>query len=163
MRRDSVTKPRWSSFNGRYRFSAATRNPLDVPPCCINGTTSAFTGGSRQSPVGSAENAITVEFDKHRFPRAACCTGQIAPPSAGSSAGAAGCPAAIPLVPARRASPLVVEEVGQRERQVAQVLAQLAVGEGQTSLLGAYHAGVGTQIPQRRHPPLADDLLRCPR
>ena len=55
----------------------------------------------------------------------------------------------------------VVEEIGQREREVAQILPELAVGESQAFFLGADHAGgVGAEIPQRRHPPLTDDLMR---
>ena len=56
-----------------------------------------------------------------------------------------------------------VEQVGQRERQVAQIAAELAVGESERLLLGAHHAGVGAEVAQRRHPPLADHLLACPR
>ncbi len=54
----------------------------------------------------------------------------------------------------------VVEEVGEGERQVLRVAAELAGGEVQHLLLGAHHAGVGPQVAQGGHAPLADDPLR---
>ena len=73
-------------------------------------------------------------------------------------AGAAGCPAAMPVLAASRAvAPLVVEQVGQGERQVLAVQVQLPPGELERLLLGAHHARVGAQVAQGRHPALADD------
>ena len=51
---------------------------------------------------------------------------------------------------------VVVEQVGQAERQVARVASELPGREGEHLFLGAHHAGIRAQIAQRRHPPLAD-------
>jgi len=51
---------------------------------------------------------------------------------------------------------VVVEQVGQGERQVLPVAVQLPPGELQRLGLGTHHARVGAQIAQGRHPALAD-------
>ena len=86
-------------------------------------------------------------------------TGHTAASSGGSMRGAAGWPGGDPADAGQPRAAVVVEQVGQRERQVAQVAAELAGGEGQHLLLGAHHARVGAEVAQRRHPPLADDPL----
>ena len=66
----------------------------------------------------------------------------------------------MPVLPASRAvAPVVVEQVGQGERQVLPVAVQLPPGELERLLLGAHHARVGAQIAQGRHPALADDAF----
>ncbi len=48
-------------------------------------------------------------------------------------------------------------QIRQRERQIAGIALQLPAGVPQHLLLRAHHARVRAQIPQRRHPSLADD------
>ena len=54
---------------------------------------------------------------------------------------------------------VVIEQIGQGERQVLPVAVQLPSGEVEHLLLGAHHARVGAQVAQGRHPALADDAL----
>jgi hypothetical protein len=54
---------------------------------------------------------------------------------------------------------VVVEQVGQRERQVAEVPGQLRRSDAEDQLLGRQHARVGPEVAQCRQPPLADHPL----
>ena len=54
---------------------------------------------------------------------------------------------------------VVVEKVGQGERQVVWITSQLIGGEVQDLSFGAHHARVGTQVAQCRHPTLTDYSL----
>ena len=157
----SVTKPRDFSLSGRYLFSAATRNPLDVPPCCNSGTTNARVRGLAPISGRQFRIASAVEFDQHGLsPRDLLhrpdCTAV-----RGQHGGGGRVPRRDPTRTRQTRVTAVVEEIGQREREIAQIPPELAVRESQAFLLGAYHAGwVGAEVPQRRHPPLTDDLMR---
>ena len=54
---------------------------------------------------------------------------------------------------------VVVEQVGQGERQVLPVAVQLPSGEVERLLLVAHHARIGAQIAQGRHPTFCDDAF----
>lgn len=101
-----------------------------------------------------------VERHEHRLPPGQRRRGPHPVRVAGREDGGGGrMPGGDPRRPGQPRAAVVVEQVGQREREVVPVAAELAAGEGEHLLLGADHAGIGAEIPQRRHPPLADDPL----
>ncbi len=100
-----------------------------------------------------------VEFDQHRFSARGLLNGPDGTAVGRQHSGCSRVPGGDPAHACQSRVAVVVEEIGQGERKVAQVVTELAVGEGQTFFLGANHAGVGSQVPQRGHPPLTEDPL----
>ena len=107
--------------------------------------------------AGRQIQCVAVELDQFGFAlRGPCSTGHTEGPPPGEGLRRRRMPGRDSTDPGQPRVAVVVEQIGQREGQVVRVSGELVGGEVQHLALGAHHARVGTQVPQRRHPALTD-------
>ena len=169
-RRRSGPRPGRRSPRSRRRTAGtglrpATRKPAGrVLALAARSGARSPAAAARARPRSAAVAEARLEVvDRGRTPpvRSTSRAGQAARRSPGRSCGgAAGCPGSIPVAQASRGAAVVLEQIEQRERQVAAVGAEAALDRGSDlgSVVGA-SASSAASSRSEREPPLADDPL----